>query len=225
MFVYDQEKESKEEGLINMGKDFDTLMSKLYESETVREHMNSLKVRLGLSILKNRLEDKLTPEEFVNKLNKQRFDWEELKLDTNTLGSIEYGEGKVRDEYLVKVYNTYLYNKLTDVYDSILHRELELNEKISKELEQTNTKDTKDSIEKERQRYKVKVGDILMSMSHLYEEGRILKDFKKVEEELEYYINNVNGLSINTLNKRKGIYQELYTKLNKRLKTDSKGEV
>lgn len=165
---------------------------------------------IGIKVKSLREKSKLTLEECVQLINTRRFDWESITVSVEQLKELE-NEDKIEEEGLgIKVYNYILYTNVLKVYDDIIYKEFKIMEYSNGNISNTGIKHTGYDLRKE---YKVLVGDILMGMTYTFCEDDILKDFKKIERELENRVQNIEmnkTLGEEELEETLKVFQKLY---------------
>lgn len=164
---------------------------------------------IGIKVKSLREKSKLTLEECARLINTRRFDWESMTVSVEQLKELE-NEDKIEEGLGIKVYNYILYTNVLNVYDDIIYKEFKIMEYINGDISNTGIKHTGYDL---RNEYKVIVGEILMGMTYTFCEDDILKDFKKIERELENREQNIEmnkTLGEEELEETLKVFQKLY---------------
>lgn len=164
---------------------------------------------IGIKVKSLREKSKLTLEECARLINTRRFDWESITVSVEQLKELE-NEDKIEEGLGIKVYNYILYTNVLNVYDDIIYKEFKIMEYINGDISNTGIKHTGYDL---RNEYKVLVGEILMGMTYTFCEDDILKDFKKIERELENREQNIEmnkTLGEEELEETLKVFQKLY---------------
>lgn len=164
---------------------------------------------IGIKVKSLREKSKLTLEECARLINTQRFDWESITVSVEQLKELE-NEDKIEEGLGIKVCNYILYTNVLNVYDDIIYKEFKIMEYSNENTSNTGIKHTGYDL---RGEYKVLVGEILMGMTYTFCEDDILKDFKKIERELENREQNIEmnkTLGEEELEETLKVFQKLY---------------
>lgn len=164
---------------------------------------------IGIKVKSLREKSKLTLEECARLINTRRFDWESITVSVEQLKELE-NEDKIEEGLGIKVYNYILYTNILNVYDDIIYKEFKIMEYSNGDISNTGIKHTGYDL---RNEYKVLVGEILMGMTYTFCEDDILKDFKKIERELENREQNIEmnkTLGVEELEETLKVFQKLY---------------